>query len=299
MRELIYLNGGNFANLDFLQSHDAIIERAKKTQAGTVCSQNTYKNRLTAVLAALTLTGLIDTATYEFYKQKFDETREKLDAIAMSGVKSDKEKAAWKPATELRDILSKLKTQATRKDVIVPRDDKLNYFLLSLYLTLPPRRLMDYESMKIIRGAAPQNLPTTANYFLVDKMVMVYNVHKTAAKRGTEFLFIDKDIEPDQRAEFMAAFDVYKTALKPLPRTAKYTISPLLQHANGVQLTEYAIRTRLYNMLGSGVGVSMIRKILSTDEDGIDKATAEKLLKTASKMGHDVKTHIRYYVKSD
>lgn len=289
IRNLTYLNGGDFQDLKFLDAHNEIIRKSKLTQAGKEASNNTYKNRLTTILAALTTMGQGDGANYEFYKQKYDEAKDVLTKIAVSGELTKSESDAWKPAADIKEIFANVKAKALAPKA--SRDDISDYFLLSLWLTLAPRRLIDYTCMKLLRGTPPKNLSNQCNYFIVDQHKMVFNVFKTAGTNGPETCNVRDNVE------FQEAFKIYSTILKKSSVTAKYTVSALLQHVDGTSWNSDKIRNKLYALLGDGIGVNMLRKILASD-GAPAKEEMEKLMTAAAGQSHSVATHIRYYMKN-
>lgn len=288
MRVLLQLGGDNFTSLDFLRDVKKVDAAIKMTN-GKPASDNTYCNKLTAIRSVIVSTGMEEDPIYEQYKALFDPVKARLNAAAISGEKTAKEKKAWVKPNELRDTLAAAKAKAfAHKN----REDIVDYFLLALYLCLPPRRVLDYSAMMIIRGTPPKILATDKNYFIIVDSKMVFNVHKNATISGTEYLNVAPYIE------FTDAFTLYSTLLKPLIKSARYTISPLLQHASGVAFNQDKIRNTLYRLLGDGVGASMIRKILSTEQMP-EKEVAENMIQMAKDMGHNLNTHIRHYIKKD
>lgn len=289
LRNLKYLNGGDVQDLKFLDNQNKIIACAKLTQAGKQASNNTYKNRLTTILAALTTMGHGDGANYEFYKQKYDEAKDVLTKIAISGELSETEKAAWKPAADIKDIFQQVKAKAQGPKAT--REEISDYFLLSLWLTMAPRRLVDYTAMKLLRGTPPKNLSNQSNYFIVDQNKMIFNVYKTSSSYGTE------TVNVADNAEFLEAFKTYSTILKKSSATAKYTLTALLQFLDGTGWSGDNIRNRLYAILGEGIGVTMLRKILASD-GAPSKEQMEKLMTVAAGQSHTIGSHIRYYMKN-
>ena len=150
---------------------------------------------------------------------------------------------------------------------------------------------MDYCEMKILRGKAPRNLSNQSNYFIVDENKMVFNVYKTVATHGVETVSVADNVE------FQEAYKLYETILPKKISSAKYTMSGLLQNTDGSSWSRDVIRNRLSKLLGKGVGVGMLRKILATD-GAPSKEEMEKLMVAAAGQSHSLNTHIRYYMKN-
>jgi hypothetical protein len=280
------LGGENFTSLDFLRNVKKV-DAAIKMTGGKPASDNTYCNKLVAIRSTIVTTGMDEDPIYDEYKALFEPVKARLNAMAKSGEKTDKEKEAWAQPAELRQVLATTKAKAF---VDKNRENIVDYFLLSLYLCLPPRRVLDYSAMVIIRGVAPKVLATDKNYFIVAENRMVFYVHKNASHRGEEHM------KTELHTEFTEAYGLYSTLLKPLPKGAKYTQTPLLQHTSGISYNQDKIRNTLYRLLGQGVGSSMLRKILSTEQMP-DKDAAEKMVEMARDMGHTLTTHIKHYIK--
>jgi len=143
----------------------------------------------------------------------------------------------------------------------------------------------------LLRGTPPKNLSNQSNYFIVDQNKMIFNVYKLANINGPEIVNVADN------AEFQEAFKTYSTILKKSSATAKYTLTALLQYVDGTVWSGDKIRNRLYAILGDGIGVNMLRKILATD-GAPPKEMMEKLITAAAGQSHSVGTHIRYYMKN-
>jgi hypothetical protein len=203
---------------------------------------------------------------------------------------TEKEKAAWMTPEEIAEKVDKIKKQA---HCTQSREDVSDYLILALYCILPPRRVLDYAMMVMLRGKVPKVLNTNVNWFIVDEGKMIFHIHKNTAVTGTEWNINAKDSEG-----FQDALKLYLSTLPPLAKSAKMVQQPLLQHKNGTAYNEAAIRKTLYRLLKHGCGASMIRKIYATAA-APDKETLEKVIARAKNMGHDLQTHIRHYVKNE
>jgi hypothetical protein len=292
MRILKWLNGGqDYSDLDFLKNVENTETLLRLTENNKQASDNTYKSRLTAILSVLRMTGMSEEPLYNTYKKKYDVVAKKLMDVAKSGEKSEKEKANWVGVNELDDVIKKHKDLA--KSTTATRQNKVDYLLLSLYCHLPPRRNMDYHKMLVIRGTAPKTMSNEFNYFIVDQKMMIFHQHKNTNSKGTEIMSADN-------ADFLEAFDIYTTIMPKLPRSAKYTKSPLLCYENGQAWKDAdMIRYRLNVIFDKNVGPSMLRKIISTQKKPANKEELEDFMDLCKSMGHSVETHTRYYIKNN
>lgn len=283
------LAGGDFTNLDFLNDSKAVIEKISKV-GEKKASQNTIYNKMTGIRSVLQATGHGGDELYDAYKGKAESIKNKLTQASASGVMTEKEKAAWMTPEEIASVLDNVKKRAMCTQ---SRQDVTDYLILALYCILPPRRVLDYAMMCMIRGKAPKVLNTNVNWFIVDEGRMIFNVHKNATVTGTEYNTNAKDSDA-----FQDALKLYLSTLPALSKSAKMVQQPLIQHVNGTAYNEAAIRKTLYRLLKPGCGASMIRKIYATAA-APDKESLEKIIARAKSMGHDLQTHIRHYIKNE
>jgi len=283
------LAGGDFLSLDFLNDTKAVIDRISKV-GQRKASQNTVYNKMTGIRSVLQATGHGGAELYDSYKDKAESIKNRLTQASVSGVMTEKEKAAWMTPEEIASVLDNVKKRA---HITQSREDVTDYLILALYCILPPRRVLDYAMMVMIRGKVPKVLNTNVNWFIVDEGKMIFNIHKNTTVTGTEWNTNAKDSDG-----FQDALKLYLSTLPALAKGAKMVQQPLLQHKNKLPYNEAAIRKTLYRLLKPGCGASMIRKIYATAA-APDKETLEKIVARAKNMGHDLQTHIRHYVKNE
>ena len=289
LRIMKLLNGGSDpTNLSFLDDIETVKPKLKMLEKGEgEVSENTYKNRITAVIAVLNATSGNTTQLYRQYKELFNTIRDKLVKVAKSGVMSEKEKANWVPLQEIHTVLDAKKVKAHKPTATY--DDKLDYFILSLYLDLEPARLQDYTEMWLVFRAKEYN--TDFNYLIMPENKMRINIHKTAKKKGY------KDIDLKDKPAFLEALNTYITVFTAKMQKSKNPIR-LLKDAEGKAFTPDTLRYRLHKIFGKPISTQMLRKINATGKaPNIPKEELTKLQQRAKEMGHTTDTHINYYIK--
>jgi hypothetical protein len=288
IRVLRSLGGSDFQNLGFLNDHKTNLEKIKISR-GKKASENTVYNKLTAIRSVLQATEFGGENLYNFYKKPAESIKIKLIEKSVSGEKSEKEKNCWMKPNEIREILEKVKQRAhwTKS-----RDDINDYLIMTLYVSLVPRRLMDYALMILLRGNPPKVLGNTVNWLILKDNLMIFNQHKNTNISGTEYLNV-KD-----NAGFQDALALHLSTLPAVAKSAKFVQSALLQHTNGKPYNGDDIRNTLYRLIKPGVSVTMLRKIFAT-ELAPSKDMLEKIITQARLMSHDLTTHIRQYVKNE
>jgi len=289
IRVLRSLGGSDFQNLDFLNDYKTNLEKIKISR-GKKASENTVYNKLTAIRSVLQATEFGGENLYNFYKKPAESIKIRLTEKSVSGEKSEKEKNCWMKPSEIREILEKVKQRAHWTQ---SREDINDYLIMTLYVSLVPRRLMDYALMILLRGNPPKVLANSVNWLIVKDNLMIFNQHKNTNISGTEFLNV-KD-----NAGFQDALALHLSTLPAVHKSAKGPCQrPLLQHINGAPYNGDAIRNTLYRLIKPGVSVTMLRKIFAT-ELAPNKETLEKIIEQARLMSHDLTTHIRSYVKNE
>jgi hypothetical protein len=127
------------------------------------------------------------------YRDKMMDDIETIKHETSNQEQSNKQKENTITQEELNKIYEKLKKRASllykSKDLNV--DDLMeiqDYIILSLFILIPPRRVMDYTEFKI------KNINReTDNY--MDKNTFVFNQYKTAKTYGTQKVEIPKELK--------------------------------------------------------------------------------------------------------
>ena len=169
---------------DFLKDRDAI----QKKLADMVL--NTRRSALIAIVSA---TKDKDKELHEHYTKMMDEGNKEMKETT-KGQKSEKQEANWMSLDELeklREEKGSILKKINRKKEISSElyDELLDYTILSLYISIPPRRSVDYTLMLV-------NEPTENkehNYYDVKKQQFVFNQYKTKKTYDQQIL----DVKPE------------------------------------------------------------------------------------------------------
>jgi len=292
IRNLYTLNNKKpFTSLVFLK-HKNQIENALKPYANS-----TRKTFLASIVSVLYLVK--DKRTYgklyRDYKELLNE-KVKEENDKPKNVKTEKQNDNWITWDEIKEIKSnlydKVKHLLKRKQATSNERKALSdYFILSLYTDLPPRRNQDYQLCYIIKeynkSFPNKAFPDDKNYLALDDKKFIFNAYKTSKKYGQQQVSF-KDNEP-----FIEALHLYLKhhPLKPA-RYGKTTMYPLLSKPDGSPLTSSNAITRILNSIfKKKVGSSMLRHIYLTNKYG-DKL--DEMKEDSKSMGHSIQQQKEY-----
>lgn len=188
--------------------------------------------------------------------------------------KTDKQKENWISQEEVLNVYKKLKKQASpllKKENLTKAEMRLlqDYVILSLYVLVPPRRILDYCAFKV------RNINKEKDNYM-EKSKFYFNRYKTA--------------------------DKYKTQVVNIPRslvniingwTKKHNNDYLLFSDNGNPLTSPRLTTRLNQIFGKNISANMLRHIYLTDKFK-NIPELRKLDELAEDMGHSVDQALLY-----
>jgi hypothetical protein len=277
--------------MEFLNDVEEVKKRLVLTKSGKPVSDNTYKNRLTGILATIKFLDVTDSLKAT-YKALHDEIRKKLHAVDVSGEKNDKQKAYYMTKEEITDKIDSLKEKI---------DDKGTHFkiiqnlvLFSLYTTITPRRSMDYWLMDVIEEDVDcTTLPIERNYYMRKQDLFVYNQHK-----NTKYCIKNNIVETISikgNTELIKLLDDY-IELIPKPKKQQ-THKILLCNPNGTRWERAGIISeRITAIVGKKVGTNALRHIHS-EHNAPPREELDNLMKTAKESGHDIRTHMTIYIK--
>ena len=164
----------------------------------------------------------------------------------------------------------------------------LNYFILSLYTLINPRRNKDYSLMKIASNTDNDNY----NYLMIDKknMKFILNKYKTDKKYHS----VEIDV-PDDLIEVIQLYLKYHP-LKAELKKKDYDI-PFLVDEQGKGLKNSTEITKILNkVFGKQISSSMLRNIFLTDKYG---DVMDKLKSDVKHMGTSVDVAMNTYIKKD
>lgn len=172
-----------------------------------------------------------------------------------------------------------IKASRKRKNITTKDyDDIVNYFIISLYTKIPPRRNKDYYTMKINSEEG--------NTYMTDTNEFIYRDYKTSGKYG------EQKISLNEYPEFNKVMKVYMN--KRVENDEGYLIT---KHDGGY-LKQTNDMTRRLNKIFGGRKISStaLRNLYVKDKySDINKEMADD----AMKMGHSIDQQQTSYVKKD
>jgi hypothetical protein len=277
--------------LEFLWDVDAVKERIAITCRNKPATDNTIRNRLTAILATIRVSELDEMAAP--YKEMHDELSKKLKEIDYAGIKNEKQKEYFISKEDLAAKTKALKERAEGSRAGFQQ--KQDYMLWSLYTKITPRRNLDYWLMDIVEDDTDwRTLPEERNYLMLKERLFIYNQHKNtryAKQKG-----IVEKISFKTNDEFAAILLDFIEYI-PKPKTSdKRKI--LLCYKNGARWeTTWKIGENLRRISGKRkFGANALRHIMA-EHNSPSREALDTVAKMAAESGHDIKTHITKYIQ--
>lgn len=146
-----------------------------------------------------------------------------------------------------------------------------DYVILSVYVLIPPRRLMDYTAFKV------RNIDENKDNFM-RKNTFVFNVYKTKKKYGQQVVNI-----PIKLRNIVQRW------------TKKHNNDYLLFGEKGLPIPPSRLTQKLNKIFGGkNISVNMLRHIYISDEVLKDVPALERLEEVAKDMGHSTDTQVLY-----
>ena len=287
MQTLFKLNGSKaFNNLAWTKKFDTV-QALIDTYA-----PSTRGNQYMVLTSALSL--LNDKATYKsaynHWRDKMLELRKEQNAQPV-GEMTEKQEENWMTWEEVNKKKSALKSEITpyisNKHLTPAQYEKLlGFVVVSLYTDIQPRRNQDYLQMYVVRKLA-KDASADRNYYDLASQRFVFNVFKTAKKRGQEIEEVPKEL-----ADTLATYFKFHPGAS--GRTKEFK---LLVKADGTPLNTVNSITRILNrVFGKKVGASMLRHSYLTSKYG---NVIKELVADTKSMSHDPMTAIKEYIKTD
>ena len=266
------LNDGNeIKNLNFLKKTELIEEKLNKLK------NNTKRSYLIAIVSVLKGRDKFK-KTKDFYYEKMMEMNKTLTD---NTDKTQKEENNWLNQDEVNEKFNDLykivdQIGNKRKLKVGQYDKLLDCLILGLYVTMPPRRNLDYVKMVVGEDGDDKEL----NYY--HNGVMYFNRYKTSKTYNQQTAEV-----PDKLMK------VIKLYMKFKPKDTNWFL--INNKGNNID-TSVEMTRRLQNIFGRKISSSMLRKIYLTDKYSDN---AEGLKADASKMATSVNTINNNYIKAD
>ena len=285
-------------NYDFLSNIEDVQEKLK--DKAYTSRRNTY-NAIIVLLMALNHDDKY-TELIEKYDKIRNELNSQYDEEMSSGKISEKQKNNFveyeKVEGMIKTMENEIKSQGLKKKENLTGKEKellMVYTLYNMLIRIPTRN--DMALQRLISKTAYNKLSDEEkknNNYLVkekNKMFGVYNEYKTSKKYGEKKIDIPKDLEK--------ILNMY------IKKTGKKVGDVLFTSSTGNPLSRNMIsqllmKTSKKYLNGSSVSTTLMRKIVASKHFGEGSEFAElkeKQKALAEKMGHDVATMDKVYIK--
>lgn len=154
----------------------------------------------------------------------------------------------------------------------------INILLASLYVLLPPRRVLDYTQLKIIDNA--RKLDPQFNYYVMAKKpYFLFSNYKTADKYGVQKVHVVKELKN--------IIDNYITTHN-MKSGDRFFTTPVNHMSTRI--------SKLFTIGDKKASVNILRHSYITQVENTGKGkTVKKRYKLAYKMGHSTQMQLNYY----
>jgi hypothetical protein len=252
-------------DLDFFNDYDTIIDFLKDVPP---------KNRKTILSSLVIVTEKNDNGVVKKYRDLMMNDGDIARKEDEKQQKTEKQQNNWMSYENIEKVYKGVQKEVSplmKKEN--PTMDDLqriqNYIILSLYILIPPRRLLDYTEFKI------KNIDKEKDNYM-DKNNFIFNRYKTAKFYGSQKI----EIPPKMRTILKKWISLNPTEY-------------LLFDNHQKQLNPSKLNQRLNKIFGKKLSVNMLRHITVSKE--LQNVPAlEKLKKLASDMAHDISMQMIY-----
>jgi len=230
----------------------------------------------------------------DLYKEYYDILLKCNDALKNHTDKSEQQIENWISQNEVMKVYNALTNQAillTNKKALDKKeyDVVFDWLLLSLYVLIPPRRILDYLLMVIIPKSKKFVMDTKYNYLDLKNKKFIFNNYKT---KGT-YNQVAIDI-PDNLMMVINAYLKFHPHKKDLAKEPYFFLS----NYYGENLSQPNMITKNLNKIfgGKKISVSMLRNIYLSSKYS-DKIN--ELENDVTMMGTSSNTALHNYIKKD
>ena len=177
--------------------------------------------------------------------------------------------------TDILEIYLKLKANYK-----LSKSNHMRYVLLSLYVLIPPRRLLDYTLMHIADNNDIINTNNELNYYIPNKKTFIFNNYKTKKFYGQQTIII-----PNILANILDEYIL------------KYKITGSLFNKKKTTLRA-CLTSIFYTFSDRKLSVNILRHSYITYMKDTGRLNGlERVISTA--MAHTIDTQISYYKKTN
>jgi hypothetical protein len=284
-------NKKTFNNLAFLKRYDNV------NSILDGYSENSRSTMLGAILAVLKLYQ--DKSTYKKPYKIYLDLKQGIKKILneKSNQKTEKQKENWISWEQVLEVKNNLKQQVEqfknkKKITGVDYDLILQYFVLSLFADLKPRRNKDYQECYIVKQYNDE-MSKDKNYLDLATDRFIFNQYKTAKTYGQQIVdFADNTEFKEALKLYLKFHPLYKKQINKsarIPLLVKYTGSPLSAINDLTRV--------LYRVFGGRpITSQLLRNIYLTEKYG---DTLAEMKQTAKDMAHSTQEAQKTYIKED
>ena len=278
VKRLMLLNGGKFTNIKFLRETENVMEKLKDYAPS---SQESYVGMIVSILNKYQ-TKSNDKARLHYVAILRDPS--KYFVKRERNVMTPNQKENWLDKDDMMKMIDGveqkgMKASRKRKNITTKDyDDIVNYFIISLYTKMPPRRNKDYSAMKINSDEG--------NTYMTDTNEFIYRDYKTSKKYGEQKISLKEYPEMD--------------------KVMKIYMNKRVENDNGFLITKHDgghmknsnDMTRRLNKIFAGKKISSTA-LRNMYVKGKYKDVNKEMLDDAMKMGHSLTAQQGQYVKTD
>ncbi len=278
VKRLKNLNGGKFTNIKFLRDVESIMDKLKDYAPS---SQESYVGMIISVMNKYQ-TKTNDKARLQYVSilkepSKYFTKRER-------NVMTPSQKANWLEKDDMMKLIEGveekgIKASRKRKNITTKDyDDIVNYFIVSLYTKLPPRRNKDYSIMKINSDEG--------NTYMTDTNEFIFRDYKTSNTYG------EQKISLNNYPEMNKVMKVY------MNKRVENDDGFLITRHNGSNFRQINDMTRRLNKIFGGKKISStaLRNMYVKDKY---KDVNKQMKEDAEIMGHSIGQQQTSYMKTD
>lgn len=276
------LNDNNeIKNFNFLKNTESILNKLKQYK------DNTRRTYIISIVSLLKQEPKYK-KQYEFYYKLLTDLNSDLKT---NTTKSETQNENWISQDEVKEIYNKLesdildKVKNKKKLDATTYNELLDYLILSFYVLMPPRRCLDYQSMKFVKHFN-EELDKQFNYLDLSTFKMYFNRYKTSKTYQCK--------EIDVNDELKKVIQLY---LKFYPLKKEMDGQFIIVDNKGEHSTSINYITRVLNRIFKAkISVSMLRNIYLTSKYS-DKVN--ELNDDVKAMGTSSGVAMNQYIKTD
>lgn len=240
-------------------------------------SESTPNKRKTILAALIALLGRENAESYREQMVKDADAYAREQRLQK---KTETQKTNWMSQDEIMELYRQLERDTkhllSKSNLSMHELQALqNFVILSVYVLIPPRRLLDYTAFKL------RNIDTEKDNFMKGN-TFVFNHYKTRQKYGQQVVNIPVKLR-----------NIIQKWAK------KHDNDYLLFTERKTPIAQSRLTQTLNKIFGRNLSVNMLRHIYISDRVLPDQPALTDLEKTAEEMGHSVDTQTLYKKRGD